>query len=379
MSTKIAFINARFFDGEILRENTALLVENDIISGFVEPDKIPDSHTITDLGGGLLAPGFIDMQVNGGGSVLFNNTPTVEGLKTISDAHLRFGTTSIMPTVISDTVNVVKNCVTAVEQAIEKNPSLLGIHIEGPFFTPSFRGVHHKDHIRLPDDADINYLTSLNKFPVILTIAPEQLNSTQIKALSTAGILLCAGHTNANYDTVLDAIENGLSGFTHLYNAMGKAQAREPNVMGAALMLDETTASIIADGHHVHPQMVQLAYRCKPKGKLIFVSDAMSTIGGSPKFKLYDEIIHEVDGRIVNEQGTLAGSAIALIDAVRISTTQMEIPIEESLAMASLFPAQYLGVADTLGRLKAGYTADIVHLTNDFYTQTVWKKGKKVI
>lgn len=373
--TKLALTNTHIFDGEKKHQNKALLINDDKLIGLVESTNIPSDYTIQDLHGGLLTSGFIDLQVNGGGGVLFNSSPDKTSLKIITDAHLKFGTTSIMPTVISDTPNAVKHCVEAVRDAIDNNASILGIHIEGPFFNPNRRGVHKPDYIRKPKNDDIAYLTSISSFSVMLTLAPEQVTTKQIKTLSDAGIKVLAGHTNADYDTLSKAINNGLSGFTHLYNAMGAATAREPSVMGAALALDQAIASIIVDGHHVHPEMVKLAYRCKPQGKLIFVSDSMASIDGDPEFQLYDKLIHAKNGRVVNDEGTLAGSAITLIDAIKIAVNEISIPLEEALKMASLYPANYLGNGHKVGQIKAGYIADLVHLSKDFEVLNVWKSG----
>ena len=372
---KIAFINGRIFDGEVFHQDEALLVNNEIINAFVSPHEIPSDYSIIDLNNDVLSAGFIDLQVNGGGGVLFNNSPNEAGLKSITQAHLKYGTTSLMPTVISDTTERVTECVNAVKKAIKTNPSLLGIHIEGPFFNPNRRGVHKPDFIRQPNEADLKFLSNIKDFPLMLTFAPEQLSKQQINTLASANIKLLAGHTNTDYNTISDAVEQGLSGFTHLYNAMSSSTAREPNVMGAALALDKTTASIIVDGHHIHPDMVKIAYRCKPKGKLLFVSDAMATVGGADEFQLYGETIKEEKGRLVNQEGKLAGSAISLIDAVRIAVNECHIPLEEALKMASLYPANYLELGDKIGKLKAGYIADLVHLNNEFEVLNVWKSG----
>jgi len=376
--SKIAFINGRIFDGETFRQNEALLVDDELISAFTSPHEIPSDYSIVDLKNDMLSAGFIDLQVNGGGGVLFNNTPNEAGLKSITQAHLKYGTTSLMPTVISDTTDKVNDCVNAVRNAIKTNSSLLGIHIEGPFFNSERRGVHKSDFIRKPKDEDIQFLIEIKDLPLMLTLAPEQLSLQQIGVLAAANIKLLAGHTDTNYRTISKAVEQGLSGFTHLYNAMSAATAREPNVMGAALALDKTTANIIVDGHHVHLDMVKIAYRCKPKGKLIFVSDAMATVGGADEFKLYGETIKEEKGRLINQEGKLAGSAISLIDAVKIATNDCAIPLEEALKMASLYPADYLGISDKIGRLKAGFKADIICFDKSFTIKNVWKSGQHI-
>jgi len=372
---KIAISGASLFCAKKFHRHHALLIEGTKIIGIVPADAIPSDYTAHIVNGGTIAPGFIDLQVNGGGGLMFNTTPTVNGLKTITDAHLKFGTTSVLPTVISDSKDIVQQCCDAVELALSSNPSVLGIHLEGPFFNTARRGAHAKEFIRKPTEEDIEFLCSLNKFPVAITLAPENVHADDIKRIVNAGAKVLAGHSNATTAELTPAIQSGLSGFTHLYNAMSSPSAREPAMVGTALTHNTCTASIIVDGHHVHADMVKLAYQMKPKGKLIFVSDSMATINAENKFTLYGEIIEEKEGRLVNADNVLAGSAITLIDAIRIANTQMHIPLDECLAMASCYPAQYLGVADTLGKFDSGYTANIVHFNDDFNVENTWVSG----
>ena len=376
---KQALIGAQLFSGKEFFDNRALLIDGENIIDIINEHDVPKNFEIQKLNGGILSPGFIDLQVNGGGGKLFNNSQDKESLNTIIEAHQYFGTTSIMPTVISDSLNVLKKCTTTISKEIENNKSLLGVHIEGPFFNVKYRGVHQKQYINTINSDYLNLFESLKDFPVMLTLAPECISNKQLKHLKSLGFKILAGHTDASYDQLEEAINYGLDGFTHLFNAMGQISAREPGVVGSALTFDYTSASIIVDLHHVHPSLIQMAYKQKPQGKLFFVSDSMATIHhGEPSFELYDEVVSESNGRIINSEGKLAGSSITQIDAIKNAYQSCNIPLNEALAMASRYPAEYLGVANYLGSLKSGYRADLTHFDLDFQVQNVWVAGKQL-
>ena len=376
---KQALLGSQIFCGELFYDDHALLVDGKSIVDIVDKNNIPENFNKMELDQGMLAPGFIDLQVNGGGGVLFNNSPNKESLNTIIKAHQFFGTTSVMPTVISDSLEVLEQCITTVTEEIKNNSSLLGIHIEGPFFNTKYRGVHQKQYISTINSDYLNLFESLKGFPVMLTLAPECISSQQLKHLTSLGIKTLAGHSDASYDELDDAIKNGLDGFTHLFNAMSQISAREPGVVGSALHFENTFASIIVDLHHVHPSLIQLAYQLKPKGKLFFISDSMATINhGKPSFELYDEVVNESDGRLVNSEGKLAGSSITQIDAVKNAYQKCNIPLNQALAMASRYPAEYLGFENHLGSLKPGYRADLVHFDSNFKVHNTWVSGKQI-
>ena len=376
---KQALLGSQIFCGELFYDDHALLVDGKSIVDIVDKNNIPENFNKMELDQGILAPGFIDLQVNGGGGVLFNNSPNKESLNTIIKAHQFFGTTSVMPTVISDSLEVLEQCIKTVTEEIKNNSSLLGIHIEGPFFNTKYRGVHQKQYISTINSDYLNLFESLKGFPVMLTLAPECISSQQLKHLTSLGIKTLAGHSDASYDELDDAIKNGLDGFTHLFNAMSQISAREPGVVGSALHFENTFASIIVDLHHVHPSLIQLAYQLKPTGKLFFISDSMATINhGKPSFELYDEVVNESDGRLVNSEGKLAGSSITQIDAVKNAYQKCNIPLNQALAMASRYPAEYLGIENHLGSLKPGYRADLVHFDSNFKVHNAWVSGKQI-
>ena len=376
---KQAITGSKLFNGIDFIEHKALLIDDQHIAGIVNEDAIPTDFQVQKLEGGILSPGFIDLQVNGGGGKLFNNSPDKESLNTIISAHQYFGTTSIMPTVISDSLNILQKCTDTISNEIDNNHSLLGIHIEGPFFNVKYRGVHQKQYINTINASYLNLFETLDKFPVMLTLAPECISIKQLKHLKSLGFKILAGHTDANYDQLEEAVKYGLDGFTHLFNAMGQISAREPGVVGSAFDFDETSASIIVDLHHVHPSLINLSFKQKPKGKLFFVSDSMATINhGEPSFELYDEVVSESNGRIINSEGKLAGSSITQIDAIKNAYQKCSIPLESAISMATLYPAEYLGVSDYIGQLKKGYRADLAHFDSNFHVQNVWLAGKQI-
>ena len=275
---KRALLGSQIFCGERFYDHHALLIDGNSIIEIVDENNIPKAFNKIELNQGILAPGFIDLQVNGGGGILFNNRPTKESLNTIINAHQFFGTTSIMPTVISDSIKVLTKCTRAVTQEIKKNSALLGIHMEGPIFSLKYRGVHQKKYISKLSSEYLELFSNLKEYPVILTLAPECISIKDLNHLASLGLKIMAGHTDASYDELEQAAKNNLNGFTHLFNAMSQMSAREPGAVGAALDFDNLYASIIVDLHHVHHSLIKLAYQKKPIGKLFFISDSMATI-----------------------------------------------------------------------------------------------------
>ncbi len=375
-----AISGARIFTGDTFLEGHSLIVQNGRIEALVKDEDLELELPRCQLRGGILAPGFIDIQVNGGGDVLFNNDTSSEGLGKMMAGHRRFGTTGMMPTLISDDLAVLKAGVEAVRTAKkQKLPGILGVHIEGPFFSPAKRGTHKESWIRSPEAEDIQWLSELGALKTIVTLAPEHTSKDQIKTLSDAGVMVCAGHTNALASDVDAAINEGLRGFTHLFNAMRPMEAREPGVVGAALDDPHTWCGLIADGHHVHPTVLRVAIAAKAKGKMLLVTDSMSTIGGKHNsFELYGETIREHDGKLVNAEGNLAGSAISMIDAVRYTHLNVGVSLEECLRMASLYPAEFLGMESARGRIDTQFEADLVHFNETTWqVQNTWVSGQQ--
>lgn len=376
---KKAITAPKFFDGTDFIEGQTLLVEDGYILGFVDESKFGDEWELLEYSEGVVAPGFIDWQVNGGGGVLFNNDTSLEAVDIMTSAHHRGGTTSLMPTFITDTYEQRKLALSVVSDSIVKgNKSVLGLHLEGPFFSVEKRGVHNEKLISQMSEEEHSWLCSISKVPLLLTLAPEKVDLNQILALAGAGVTVNIGHSNAESSLVKEALKYGIKGFTHLYNAMSAATGREPGVVGTALLDKLSWCGIIVDGHHVHPDMVALAHRLKEPGKLCLVTDSMATVFSDvKKFELYGETIKECDGRLVNREGRLAGSCISMIDAVRQTHQEVGLELGECLRMASLHSAQYLNQAGTLGRLSPRYRADMVHFDDEFTVLQTWVAGEE--
>jgi len=375
-----ALVGARVFDGHQFLDDYAVIIDESQIEILLPINQCPQDIAQLNLAGGILAPGFIDLQVNGGGGYLFNNRPDVETLQSMLAGHRVTGTTSMTPTLISDSREQQQLGINAVRTAIEQGEAgILGIHIEGPFFNVEKRGTHKADFIRALTDDDIEWLcqASNHNQVTLVTLAPEQAQVGHIKRLSQAGIRVCAGHTNATHHQINSALDEGLLGFTHLFNAMRAMTARDPGVVGAALADNNSWCGIIADGHHVDPVTLQVALNSKPHGKVFLVTDAMATVGSKKtSFEIYGETITEDNGRLINAEGRLAGSAIGMIDAVKFCHLTLKLPLEECLRMASLYPAQFIQKADLLGRIRSRYRADLVHFNNDFTVSRTWVNGK---
>lgn len=366
------------FDGGCFLADHCVIVSDDTVSQILPAGEIPAGLPLTALRQGTLAPGLVDLQVNGGGGVMLNSVPAAATVQTMVAAHRAQGTTALLPTVMSDTLAVQQAAVAAIgELARQSDAAVLGVHLEGPFFNPEKRGAHSARLIRTPQAQDIDWLCTLDNMRVMVTLAPEQVTAQQLARLCASGVIVCAGHTNATYQQVEAAATQGLQGVTHLFNAMRQATAREPGAVGAALAIDALWAGIIADGHHVHPASLRLAYRAKPRGRLLLVSDAMASVGSAQDtVELYGETIRQEAGRLVNAEGRLAGSAISLMQAVDYASRQAGLPLAECLRMASLYPATVIGLGDRLGRIAADYRADLVHFDDDFRVLNTWVAGQ---
>ncbi|HSD69345.1 MAG TPA: N-acetylglucosamine-6-phosphate deacetylase, partial [Woeseiaceae bacterium] len=315
-----AFVNCRALIGDTFRDGLAVLVEDGLIAGIVAGEKVPAAGVdVYDLDGKLLLPGFIDAQVNGGGGILFNDSPDIDGIRAIAKAHCQFGTTGFLPTLISDELDVLDRALLAVEEAIDEGvPGVLGVHIEGPFLNPQRRGVHDRKKLRQLTARAMSGLRPVRNGKTVLTLAPEAVEPGFIRNLVEMGFIVCAGHSDASYEDTIAALEQGLSGFTHLYNAMSQLSAREPGVVGAALDDRDSWCGVIADGHHVSPVSLRIAVRCKGPGRIMLVSDAMPPVGSSvTRFRLLDKAIEVVDGVCRDQHGTLAGTALDMASAVR--------------------------------------------------------------
>jgi N-acetylglucosamine-6-phosphate deacetylase len=375
----LALVNGRLLRDSGWVENQVVLIDGARIGRIVARDSAWSADTTYDLHGQILLPGFIDVQVNGGGGVLFNDDPSVESIREIGRAHRRFGTTGFLPTLISDDLDVVSRAVKAAQDAIEAGvPGVLGIHIEGPFLNAARKGVHDETKLRWLNEDALGLLTSLKGGKTLVTLAPERTTPQIIRKLSDAGVIVSAGHTNGTYAEIRTALDHGLTGFTHLFNAMSQLTGREPGAVGAALDDDGSWCGIILDGHHVDPVVLKIAMRSKRRDRFMLVTDAMPTVGAPNKtFNLQGRPISVAyDNMLVDENGRLAGSDIDMATAVRNSLEMLDVDLPHAARMASLYPATFLGLDREFGRIEPGYRADLVLVDEGLNVIETWIDGQ---
>ncbi|SEN00159.1 N-acetylglucosamine 6-phosphate deacetylase [Sphingomonas gellani] len=320
-----------------------------------------------DLDGGWIMPGFVDVQVNGGGGVLFNDAPDVDGIAAIGAAHRRYGTTAFLPTLISETPAIIGRALDAVDDAIAAGvPGVVGIHVEGPCINPARKGIHDPRRFRPLDDALLDLLTRPRRGKVMVTLAPEIVPSDRIAALVAAGVIVSLGHSDATLDEAQAGFAAGASGVTHLFNAMSPLLHRAPGLVGAALDNQAVWCGIIADGFHVDPAVLRVALRSRPHDRLMLISDAMPSVGAAEKdFLLGDVPIHVEGGRCLGPDGTLAGCDIDMAAALRGAVSMMQLSPQDASTMASANPAALLGLLAERGALAASLRADWVQLSAD--------------
>ena len=370
-----ALCNGRVLVPAGLRDDVCVVIDGAHIRA-VSSQPPADAH-IVDLGGRLLLPGFVDIQVNGGGGRLFNDDPSVDTIAAIAAAHRRFGTTGLLPTLISDDLDVVERAIAAVDAAIEAGvPGVLGIHVEGPFLSPERHGIHLKSKLRALEDDFIALLAGAKHGRTLVTIAPEIVTPDQVARLIAAGVIVSAGHSDASYDQVRAAIDNGVTGFTHLFNAMSQLRNRAPGMVGAALEDDHVYCGIIVDGHHIHPASLRVAIRAKGPERMMLVTDAMPSVGSDEaSFLLQGRAITRSDDRLLDDQGTLAGSTLSMARAFANVIDQGRVTERQASMMASATPAAFLGLGDQLGAIVAGLRADLVALDADYAVSQSWIGG----
>ena len=375
---KLALVNGRLLRDAGWTQNEVVLVDGPRISQIVERDSQWTADATYDLQGHTLLPGFIDVQVNGGGGVLFNDDPSVDSIREIGRAHRRFGTTGFLPTLISDDLDVVSRAVSAVRDAIECGvPGVLGIHIEGPYLNAARKGVHDETKLRWLKEDALGLLTSLQGGKTLVTLAPERTTPQIIRKLSNSGVIVSAGHTNGTYEEIRTALDHGVTGFTHLFNAMSQLTGREPGAVGAALDDDSSWCGIILDGHHVHSVVLKIAMRSKRADRFMLVTDAMPTVGAPNKsFRLQGRPISVADNMLVDENGRLAGSDIDMATAVRNASAMLDVDLAQAARMASLSPAAFLSLDSQFGRIEPGYRADLVLVDGGVNVIETWIAGE---
>jgi N-acetylglucosamine-6-phosphate deacetylase len=360
---------SRLFDGEKWYDNVSV----SIADGKVQAIK-PAS---TGVRQGMLVPGFVDVQVNGGGGALFNTAPSRATLQIMRNAHARFGTTSMLPTVITDSISVMQLAADAIAAAIaDHEPGIIGVHFEGPHLSLPKKGVHPQQHIRQLTDAELAIYARQDLGVKLITVAPETISPAQISQLVALNVIVCLGHSNADAATVQTALAAGASGFTHLYNAMSAFTSREPGMVGVALSDAGSWCGVIFDGHHMHPLAAKVALAAKPRGKLMLVTDAMSPVGtDDTEFDFFSGKVTRDGSKLTNEAGALAGSVLDMAAAVKYAVQQLDVSPGEALRMAALYPAQFLAQPGR-GRIVEGGQADLVLLNNGWQVEATWMNGQ---
>jgi N-acetylglucosamine-6-phosphate deacetylase len=376
--SRLAISADRIFDGYRWHDDAIILIDRGVVQCIAPRDQgAADGPTEAMPPGTILAPGFIDLQVNGGGGILLNDKPTADAMRAIARAHRRYGITSCLPTLISDS-RAKAIATIAAAKSLDGTDGILGLHLEGPFISRSRPGIHRADCILSATMGDLDWLGELSALgSSMVTLAPECVPAGFVKTLAASGIRVSVGHSEAPADTLIGAIDEGLSGVTHLFNAMPPMSAREPGIVGVALTDERLTAGIILDGTHVDPLVVRAAFSAKDHSNIALVSDAMPTVGtDQDHFELMGREIRLRNGRLVSENGTLAGAHLDLASAVKNAVTLVGISLDDALRAASLVPARFLGIEPHRGTLSAGARADIVALTANLDVLTTWIAGK---
>jgi N-acetylglucosamine-6-phosphate deacetylase len=365
----------KLFDGQNYIDDQVLTISDGKIIAF-------DSNTsqVDDVLEGLVVPGFIDLQVNGGGGALFNDSPSLKNIQTIITAHSKFGTTAMLPTLITDKISVMQQAADAMAEAIaEKVPGIIGIHFEGPHLSVAKKGAHIEEHIRPISSQEWKVLERKDIGQILVTLAPETVNVKDITRMVSLGIKVCLGHTNADFKTAEKALDAGADGFTHLYNAMSPIQGREPGVTGCAFLNDQASCGLIVDGHHVDYNSCKLALKTKPAGSIFLVTDAMPPVGTNDvEFDLVGKKVRLENGKLTSITGELAGSVLDMATAVENTHLNLKLPLNEALRMASKYPANYINQGDVRGGLEIGKQADFVELDDQFKVKSTWISGQTV-
>lgn len=372
----IVLSGARIFDGERFLNDQVLVVEGRHIAAIVPYAERPRG-VARGLAGGLLAPGYIDVQVNGGGGVLFNGDPTPEGIARIAAAHRKHGTVGLLPTLVTDAPPVMAAAIAATREARHRTPATLGIHLEGPFIDPRRKGAHELKYIRDFAPDDVETIAHADCGAVMMTVAPSRVGADLIAKLAGCGVLVSLGHSEASYEQARAAIQAGARAFTHLFNAMSASAGREPGMVGAALDLAEIFVGIIADGHHVHDANLRIAFAAKRHDRFMLITDAMPPAAGGPdQFDLQGRRVTRADGCLRLDDGTLAGSVLTMDEAVRYAVNVARLDLGDALAMASRIPAMFLRRDTELGRIAPGHLASLVHLDDDLRVLETWIEGQ---
>jgi N-acetylglucosamine-6-phosphate deacetylase len=371
-------IAEQLFDGTTLHSNQAISFEDGKIIAL---DSVLGAKEVKVSG--VLVPGFIDVQVNGGGGYLFNHDTNLQTLSAMVKAHAQYGSTALLPTLITSDLATQYRAADVISQAITENmPGIIGVHFEGPHISLPKKGIHSSDHIRALSQQELDLYCRDDLGIKVITLAPENVSTQTIKTLVEQQVIVCLGHSNASYEQTQAALDAGAIGFTHLFNAMSAFTSRAPNMVGAALIDEHSWCGLILDGHHVHPVSAKLATKTKANGKMMLVTDAMSTIGSQQsQFEFDGHTIELLGDKLTSQTGQLAGSALDMVTSVNNAQSMLGVSFDEAIRMASLYPAQFLNISPSQGQLSVGTNADFTLLStsnSSCHVMDTWIDGKKI-
>ncbi|MBD0335499.1 MAG: N-acetylglucosamine-6-phosphate deacetylase [Cyanobacteria bacterium Co-bin13] len=372
-----ALTHCLLYTGNRELKNHALIVEGSKIVDVVPEERLGQDFQRLDCQGYAVAPGFIDLQLNGCGGVMFNDAIAPATLDVMHHTNLKSGTTSFLPTLITTSDEAMQTALEVVRRYRESHrDSVLGLHLEGPYLNPKRKGIHEGRYVRPPESEMVSAIAQAGPDVVkLVTLAPEQTPPEQIQQLAAAGILVSAGHTDATYEEAMAGFDAGIQMVTHLFNAMSPWQGRQPGVVGATFSRGNVYAGIIVDGHHVHFASVRLAQKIL-RDRLILVTDATPPVGTQmDSFIIGGQEVFYRDGKCVSAEGTLGGSALTLIEAVANCVRHVGISLGEALRMATLNPARAIGCDDRLGLLAPNYRANLVLFDANFAVKGVMDQG----
>ncbi|MGG6295411.1 N-acetylglucosamine-6-phosphate deacetylase [Leptolyngbya sp. AN02str] len=372
-----ALTNATVYTSQRVLQNHAVLMEGDRIVEVLPTANVPSTYPAVDVGGAHVAPGFVDLQLNGCGGVMFNDAIAPETLDIMHRTNLQSGTTSYLPTLITASDEEMLAAMDLVQQYRQQHPyQVLGLHLEGPYLNPIRKGIHNGDDVRPVDAAMLHKIAQYGRGTVkLVTMAAELAQPDDIQELIEAGIVISMGHSHATYEQAIAMFDAGVSMATHLFNAMTPWQGRSPGVVGAVFHHPKVTAGIIADGHHVHFASIALAKHILGD-RLFFVTDATPPVGTNlDSFAIGGQQVFYRDGKCISADGTLGGSALTMIEAVANGVQQAGIPLDEALRMASTYPARAIAMEDELGAIAPGYVANLVVFSDAFQILGVCEAG----
>lgn len=363
MNTRI--INATIFNGNIVEEDASIGIAN----GKFTTDLSLTFDTVIDFEQDWLLPGFIDLQLYGGNGILFSDSPSVEALKSMYSYSLSGGATSILPTVATNSKEVIFKAIEAVKSYRRLGlPGILGLHLEGPFINPVKKGAHLESFISKPTIAFAKQITEVAEGVVtMITLAPECCPDEVIEHFIGEGIALSAGHSNATITEARHGFNKGIRLVTHLFNAMSPLGHREPGLPGATLLSKNVMSSIVPDGYHVSFDMIKLAKQLMGS-RLFIITDAVTNTNG-----IYPHRLHE--DKYILPDGTLSGSALTMLKAVTNCIYKAGIPAEEVFRMATQYPAEAIVMNDKIGSIKESIAADCIRLDADLSLKLVIKNG----